>query len=73
MSESFYYSAREYDFISNTYTMTINKIVAMYTSSSIKCDIWVNIVQPAVQNARNQQPNDIFSNTFKYTDRLKDV
>ncbi|KAG2932475.1 hypothetical protein PC118_g1272 [Phytophthora cactorum] len=42
-------------------TTTINKIFAMYTRSSIECEIWVKMLQQAVQNASNQKPGQSFS------------
>ncbi|KAL7687181.1 putative GPCR kinase, pleckstrin domain, protein kinase-like domain superfamily [Plasmopara halstedii] len=42
-------------------TTTINKIFAMYTRSSIECDIWVKMLLQAVQNNRNQKPSQSFS------------
>lgn len=42
-------------------TTTINKIFAMYTRSSIECDIWVKMLLQAVQNSRNQKPSQSFS------------
>ncbi|KAG7400740.1 hypothetical protein PHYBOEH_004546 [Phytophthora boehmeriae] len=42
-------------------TTTINKVFAMYTRSSIECEIWVKMIQQAVQNANNQKPGQSFS------------
>ncbi|CAI5707042.1 unnamed protein product [Peronospora farinosa] len=42
-------------------TTTINKIFAMYTRSSIECEIWVKMLQQTVQNASGQKPGQSFS------------
>ncbi|KAE9247048.1 hypothetical protein PF002_g6456 [Phytophthora fragariae] len=42
-------------------TTTINKIFAMYTRSSVECEIWVKMLQQAVQNANSQKPGQSFS------------
>ncbi|RLN92324.1 hypothetical protein BBJ28_00020341 [Nothophytophthora sp. Chile5] len=44
-------------------TTTINKVFAMYTRSSIECEIWIKMIQQAVQNASNQKPGVSFSGT----------
>lgn len=42
-------------------TTTINKIFAMYTRSSIECEIWIKMLQQTVQNGSNHKPGQSFS------------
>ncbi|CAH0475579.1 unnamed protein product [Peronospora belbahrii] len=42
-------------------TTTINKIFAMYTRSSIECEVWIKMLQQAVQNTNGQKPGQSFS------------
>lgn len=38
-------------------TTTINKVFAMYTRSSIECEIWIKMIQQAVINASGHKPS----------------
>uniref|UniRef100_A0AAV1UQH4 AGC/AKT protein kinase n=1 Tax=Peronospora matthiolae TaxID=2874970 RepID=A0AAV1UQH4_9STRA len=42
-------------------TTTINKVFAMYTRSSIECEIWVKMLLQAVQNTHGSKPGQSFS------------